>query len=93
VFPAVDLARRAGEAGGCLTAVYNAANEEAAAAFLAGPDPASRRSCARSLTSCSAADQWTRANRLPWKTYWTPSDGPGKRARDGFSVPLRRRSL
>ena len=36
VFPAVDLARRAGETGGCLTAVYNAANEEAAAAFLLG---------------------------------------------------------
>ncbi len=36
VFPAVDLARQAGERGGCLTAVYNAANEEAAAAFLAG---------------------------------------------------------
>ncbi|AQA05936.1 1-deoxy-D-xylulose-5-phosphate reductoisomerase [Mycobacterium sp. MS1601] len=36
VFPAVDLARRAGTAGGCMTAVYNAANEEAAAAFLAG---------------------------------------------------------
>jgi 1-deoxy-D-xylulose-5-phosphate reductoisomerase len=36
VFPAVDLARQAGKAGGCLTAVYNAANEEAAAAFLDG---------------------------------------------------------
>ncbi|MDV7198075.1 1-deoxy-D-xylulose-5-phosphate reductoisomerase [Rhodococcus kroppenstedtii] len=36
VFPAVALARRAGELGGCLTAVYNAANEVAAAAFLAG---------------------------------------------------------
>ncbi|MGV0643294.1 1-deoxy-D-xylulose-5-phosphate reductoisomerase [Mycolicibacterium sp. XJ879] len=36
VFPAVDLARRAGAKGGCLTAVYNAANEEAAAAFLDG---------------------------------------------------------
>src|SRR5690606_23732572 len=34
VFPAVDLARHAGQAGGCMTAVYNAANEEAAAAFL-----------------------------------------------------------
>jgi 1-deoxy-D-xylulose-5-phosphate reductoisomerase len=34
VFPAVELARQAGRAGGCLTAVYNAANEEAAAAFL-----------------------------------------------------------
>lgn len=36
VFPAVQLAREAGVRGGCLTAVYNAANEEAAAAFLAG---------------------------------------------------------
>ncbi|MGI9164411.1 MAG: 1-deoxy-D-xylulose-5-phosphate reductoisomerase [Mycobacterium sp.] len=36
VFPAVDLARQAGEAGGCMTAIYNAANEEAAEAFLAG---------------------------------------------------------
>jgi 1-deoxy-D-xylulose-5-phosphate reductoisomerase len=36
VFPAVELARHAGQAGGCLTAIYNAANEEAAAAFLAG---------------------------------------------------------
>ena len=36
VFPAVGLARQAGTRGGCLTAVYNAANEEAAGAFLAG---------------------------------------------------------
>ncbi|WP_185295492.1 1-deoxy-D-xylulose-5-phosphate reductoisomerase [Mycolicibacterium litorale] len=36
VFPAVRLAREAGTRGGSLTAVYNAANEEAAAAFLAG---------------------------------------------------------
>lgn len=36
VFPAVDLARHAGTVGGCMTAVYNAANEEAAEAFLAG---------------------------------------------------------
>lgn len=36
VFPAVRLAREAGSRGGSLTAVYNAANEEAAAAFLAG---------------------------------------------------------
>jgi 1-deoxy-D-xylulose-5-phosphate reductoisomerase len=36
VFPAVALARHAGSRGGCLTAVYNAANEEAAEAFLAG---------------------------------------------------------
>lgn len=39
VFPAVDLARAAGKAGGSTTAVYNAANEVAAAAFLAGALP------------------------------------------------------
>jgi 1-deoxy-D-xylulose-5-phosphate reductoisomerase len=38
-FPAVRLARRAGEAGGCLPAVYNAANEEAVAAFAGGHTP------------------------------------------------------
>jgi 1-deoxy-D-xylulose-5-phosphate reductoisomerase len=36
VFPAVELARHAGQVGGCMTAVYNAVNEEAAAAFLEG---------------------------------------------------------
>jgi 1-deoxy-D-xylulose-5-phosphate reductoisomerase len=35
-FPAVQLARRAGEAGGCAPAVYNAANEELVEAFHAG---------------------------------------------------------
>lgn len=35
-FPAVDLARRAGTAGGCAPAVYNAANEELVAAFHSG---------------------------------------------------------
>ena len=35
-FPAVGLARRAGEAGGVRPAIYNAANEEAVSAFLAG---------------------------------------------------------
>jgi 1-deoxy-D-xylulose-5-phosphate reductoisomerase len=35
-FPGVRLARYAGEAGGCLPAVFNAANEEAVAAFVAG---------------------------------------------------------
>ena len=58
VFPAVDLARQAGEAGGCMTAVYNAANEEAAAAFLAGRIrfPAIVRTIAEVLR---AADGWT----------------------------------
>ena len=36
VFPAVELARFAGKQRGCLTAVYNSANEEAAEAFLDG---------------------------------------------------------
>ena len=35
-FPAVRLARQAGEAGGVVPALYNAANEEAVAAFVAG---------------------------------------------------------
>ncbi|BBY60048.1 1-deoxy-D-xylulose-5-phosphate reductoisomerase [Mycolicibacterium sarraceniae] len=57
VFPAVNLARDAGQAGGCLTAVYNAANEEAAAAFLDGKIrfPAIVRTIADVL---HAADQW-----------------------------------
>jgi 1-deoxy-D-xylulose-5-phosphate reductoisomerase len=33
VFPAVRLAKEAGEQGGCLPAIYNAANEECVAAF------------------------------------------------------------
>lgn len=57
VFPAVDLARHAGQTGGCLTAVYNAANEEAAEAFLNRqiPFPAIVRTIADVL---HAADQW-----------------------------------
>jgi len=57
VFPAVDLARQAGGAGGCMTAVYNAANEEAAEAFLAGRIrfPAIVRTIADVL---GAAGQW-----------------------------------
>jgi 1-deoxy-D-xylulose-5-phosphate reductoisomerase len=38
-FPAVALARSAGEAGGVVPALFNAANEEAVAAFLAGRLP------------------------------------------------------
>jgi len=39
VFPAVQLARVAGEAGGTAPAVFNAANESAVASFLAGGIP------------------------------------------------------
>ncbi|MDQ6876071.1 MAG: 1-deoxy-D-xylulose-5-phosphate reductoisomerase [Actinomycetota bacterium] len=38
-FPAVDLARAAGSAGGCQPAVLNAANEECVEAFLTGRLP------------------------------------------------------
>ena len=57
VFPAVDLARQAGQVGGCMTAVYNAANEEAAEAFLNGRIrfPAIVRTITDVL---GAADQW-----------------------------------
>ncbi len=57
VFPAVELARQAGSTGGCQTAVYNAANEEAAAAFLDGRIrfPAIVRTIAEVLR---AADAW-----------------------------------
>ncbi|KRE31955.1 1-deoxy-D-xylulose 5-phosphate reductoisomerase [Mycobacterium sp. Soil538] len=57
VFPAVALAREAGVGGGCLTAVYNAANEEAAAAFLVGRIgfPSIVRTVEHVLR---AADQW-----------------------------------
>ncbi len=58
VFPAVALAREAGSRGGCLTAVYNAANEEAAEAFLDGRIrfPAIVRIVAEVLRG---ADQWS----------------------------------
>jgi 1-deoxy-D-xylulose-5-phosphate reductoisomerase len=39
VFPALNLARRAGENGGVLPAILNAANEEAVKAFLQGRIP------------------------------------------------------
>ncbi|MFC9896128.1 1-deoxy-D-xylulose-5-phosphate reductoisomerase [Nocardia sp. NPDC127579] len=57
VFPAVDLARTAGQAGGSVTAVYNAANEIAVQAFLDGAIsfPAIVRTVARAV---EAADQW-----------------------------------
>ncbi|MCW4353927.1 1-deoxy-D-xylulose-5-phosphate reductoisomerase [Hoyosella sp. YIM 151337] len=58
VFPAVQLARAAGTGGGCLPAAYNAANEEAAAAFLrrAIPFPSIVRIVEAVLSS---ADEWS----------------------------------
>jgi 1-deoxy-D-xylulose-5-phosphate reductoisomerase len=57
VFPAVELARHAGQAGGTVTAVYNAANEIAVQAFLDGRIrfPGIVRTVADVVES---ADQW-----------------------------------
>lgn len=75
VFPAVELARRAGMAGGCVPAVYNAANEIAVQAFLDGvirfPDIVRTveravdaadgwRAEPTSLAEVLAADSWAR---------------------------------
>ncbi|WP_345496341.1 1-deoxy-D-xylulose-5-phosphate reductoisomerase [Nocardia callitridis] len=75
VFPAIELARAAGTAGGSVTAVYNAANEIAVQAFLDGvlrfPDivrtvaaaveAADRwRAEPDSLDEVLAADRWAR---------------------------------
>ena len=54
-FPAVRLARAAGTAGGCLPAVYNAANEEAVAAFV-GRTHGLHRDCGH----CPATSSTTR---------------------------------
>jgi 1-deoxy-D-xylulose-5-phosphate reductoisomerase len=73
-FPAVQLAREAGLAGGCVPAAYNAANEEAVAAFVAGRLPflgivdtvaqvvseAPRPTGTPDLDDVLAADSWAR---------------------------------
>ncbi|HET9143549.1 1-deoxy-D-xylulose-5-phosphate reductoisomerase [Actinophytocola sp.] len=76
-FPAVRLARQAGEAGGLLPAIYNAANEEAVAAFrehdasfTAIVETVSRvlddadgwRADPRDVEEVLAAEQWARAH-------------------------------
>lgn len=84
VFPAVELARRAGTVGGCMTAVYNAANEEAAAAFLAGRIrfPAIVRIIADVL---HAADQWS-AEPATVEDVLDAQRWARQRARDAFDV-------
>ncbi len=76
-FPAVQLARQAGIGGGCLPAVYNAANEEAVAGFLAGQtgftsimetvqgvlaEADQWRAEPASVDEVLAAEQWARAH-------------------------------
>jgi 1-deoxy-D-xylulose-5-phosphate reductoisomerase len=61
-FPAVELARHAGTVGGCLPAVFNAANEEMVASFLA--QNASFTSIVDTISQVvQAADQWRREPR------------------------------
>jgi 1-deoxy-D-xylulose-5-phosphate reductoisomerase len=61
-FPAVDLARHVGTAGGCLPAVYNAANEQLVAAFLA--QNTSFTSIVDTIGMVvEAADEWRREPR------------------------------
>jgi 1-deoxy-D-xylulose-5-phosphate reductoisomerase len=61
-FPAVELARHVGTVGGCLPAVYNAANEEMVAAFLA--QNASFTSIVDTVSEVvEAADEWRREPR------------------------------
>ncbi|WP_022884186.1 1-deoxy-D-xylulose-5-phosphate reductoisomerase [Glaciibacter superstes] len=78
-FPAVALAKQVGRAGGTYPAVFNAANEQAVAAFHAGRIPfltivdtvrrvvdAHEQEGALSLESLAAAEEWarTRADAL-----------------------------
>ena len=61
-FPAVDLARQVGTAGGCLPAVYNAANEQLVEAFLA--QNTSFTSIVDTIGMVvEAADEWRREPR------------------------------
>lgn len=57
VFPAVSLARHAGSTGGCLPAIYNAANEEALAAFVHG-DTGFTSIVQTVERTLAAADEW-----------------------------------
>ncbi|HVF04232.1 MAG TPA: 1-deoxy-D-xylulose-5-phosphate reductoisomerase [Frankiaceae bacterium] len=70
-FPAVGLARRAGEAGGTAPGVFNAANEEAVAAFLAGrlPFPAIVDTVARALGEHEVGNCATLADVLEAETW------------------------
>lgn len=88
VFGAIDLAREAGRGGGSLTAVYNAANEAAAAGFFAGAIRFPRiveiigevlgeadqwRAQPGTVEDVLAADQWARAQASRLVTAY--SDG------------------
>jgi 1-deoxy-D-xylulose-5-phosphate reductoisomerase len=81
VFPALSLARRAGDIGGTLPAVFNAANEMAVDAFRDGRIPfpgiwhcvaavmdRHEVACSSSLDPVVAADAWARSAATAWLT-------------------------
>jgi 1-deoxy-D-xylulose-5-phosphate reductoisomerase len=84
-FPAVQIAREAGRAGGTAPAAYNAANEVCVDAFLAGKlpfagivdtvarvvsDHAARAAETVELPDVIAADQWARARASELAAGW-----------------------
>jgi len=98
-FPAVSIARRAGEAGGTAPAAYNAANEVCVDAFMAGRLPFvaivdtvaqvvsehdRRAGEAVSLADVRAADRWARARATELAAAW------GQRTHHAVSTAVKR---
>jgi 1-deoxy-D-xylulose-5-phosphate reductoisomerase len=98
-FPAVAIARRAGQAGGTAPAAYNAANEVCVDAFMAGRLPFAaivdtvaqvvsehdgRAKDAVSLADVRAADRWARARAADLAAAW------GQRTHHAVGTALKR---
>ncbi|MDQ4105249.1 MAG: 1-deoxy-D-xylulose-5-phosphate reductoisomerase [Actinomycetota bacterium] len=79
-FPAIELARAAGATGGCVPAVFNAANEEAVAAFLA--DRISFRGIVDTLAAVLGEAQEWRADPTTVEDVLTAEDWARSRARE-----------
>ena len=98
-FPAVAIARQAGQAGGTAPAAYNAANEVCVDAFMAGSLPFAaivdtvaqvvsehdgRAKDAVSLADVRAADRWARARTAELAAAW------GQRTHHAVGTALKR---
>jgi 1-deoxy-D-xylulose-5-phosphate reductoisomerase len=98
-FPAVAIARQAGQAGGTAPAAYNAANEVCVDAFMAGRLPFvaivdtvaqvvsehnGRAKDAVSLADVRAADRWARARAAELAAAW------GQRTHHAVGTALKR---
>jgi 1-deoxy-D-xylulose-5-phosphate reductoisomerase len=98
-FPAVAIARQAGQAGGTAPAAYNAANEVCVDAFMAGTLPFAaivdtvaqvvsehdgRAQDAVSLADVRAADRWARARAAELAAAW------GQRTHHAVGTALKR---